>query len=199
MTASLILASTSKIRGDLLKNAGLEFTAIPADLDERAIEKPLAENGASPEDIALELANAKALAVAKQHPEALVVGADQVLAFENGRLNKAKSMAEARARLLDFSGKPHALHSSVAVAQGDQVLFATTSSAHLHVRELSETFLDWYLATAGDRILSSVGAYQLEGLGIQLFERIEGDYFTILGLPLLPLLHFFREQKRLIP
>ncbi|WP_068084453.1 Maf family protein [Polycladidibacter stylochi] len=195
--SNLVLASGSQIRATLLKNAGLTLTIDPADIDERSLEAKLSEKGASPEEIALELAKEKAIHVSKRQPQQLVIGADQVLSFEDIRLNKPKNMAEAQQRLRDFSGKSHQLHSAICVALNGTSLFQATSTANLFVRKLEEAFLDWYMHNSGESILQSVGAYQLEGIGIQLFEKIEGDYFTILGLPLLQLLNFLRSEGHL--
>lgn len=190
----LILASGSAVRASLLKNAGLSFEVDPAKVDERALEEPMLQGGASPSEIAKELARAKALDVSAHRPGKLVIGADQVLDFEGQRLTKPENLEAARRQLVAFSGNVHSLHSAVCVAHDGQVVWETISTAELSVRELSSVFLDEYIDRAGEKILSSVGAYQLESLGVQLFDRIEGDYFTVLGLPLLPLLDFLRSQ-----
>ena len=191
----LVLASKSKVRRTLLEAAGIPVEVDPANIDERAAEAPHA--GASPEKIALLLAREKALAIARRRPGALVLGADQTLALGNRRFSKPAMISAAREQLVSLSGKTHALHAGVAVARGDAILFETVATAHLTMRALSNDALDVYLSAAGERILSSVGAYQLEGLGAHLFEKIEGDHFTILGLPLLPLLAFFRREGML--
>ncbi|WP_310621954.1 Maf family nucleotide pyrophosphatase [Flexibacterium corallicola] len=196
---SLILASASKIRGELLKNAGLTFKTDPAQVDERELEKPLLEANASPEGLAAALARAKALEVSSRNEGSMVIGADQILAFEGNRLTKPENMAAARSQLEKFSGKSHRLYSAVCVVRNGETLWETVTYADLHVRDLSANFLDWYLEAAGNDILSSVGAYQLEAVGLQLFEKIEGDYFTILGLPLLPLLSFLRQNEVVLP
>jgi septum formation protein len=190
----LVLASASGARIALLKNAGIEFTARAAGIDERAIEAPLAESRIAAPGIALALAEAKALDVAAREPEALVVGADQILAAGGERWNKPASFGEARAQLLALSGRTHTLHTAVAVVHGKAVLWRHEDAAHMHMRVLSPDLIESYLARIGDLALKSVGAYQLEGPGIQLFDRIDGDYFTILGLPLLPLLGFLRSE-----
>jgi septum formation protein len=190
----LVLASASSARIALLKNAGIEFTARAAEIDERAIEAPLAESRIAASGIALALAEAKALSVAVQEPDALVIGADQILAAGGGRWNKPASLSEARAQLLALSGRIHTLHSAVAVVHNKAVLWRHEDAAHMHMRVLSPELIESYLARVGDLALKSVGAYQLEGPGIQLFDRIDGDYFTILGLPLLPLLKFLRSE-----
>ncbi|MEH0070813.1 Maf family protein [Pannonibacter sp. Pt2-lr] len=196
---TLVLASGSSIRATLLRNAGLDFAVDPAGVDEREIERPLLEAGAGPQEIAHVLGKAKALDVALRRPGDLVIGADQVLGLGSTRFTKPADLAAARAQLALLAGKAHDLHSSVVVAQGGQVLWSHVSTARLHMRALSDAELDAYLAAAGAAALSSVGCYQLEGLGIRLFERIEGDYFTILGLPLLPLLGFLREKGEIHP
>lgn len=185
---ALVLASGSRIRATLLANARLDFTVDPATVDERAVEAPLLEAGFPPEDIAQVLAEAKALDVAGRRPQDLVIGADQVLGLGNARFTKPADMEAARRQLLDLSGKTHELHSAVVLARGGEVLWRHVSTARLTMRALSPAEIGRYLALAGDAVLSSVGCYQLENVGVRLFERIEGDYFTILGLPLLPLL-----------
>ncbi|MBO0132700.1 MULTISPECIES: Maf-like protein [Agrobacterium] len=194
MKQELILASSSASRQMLMRNAGLTFSAIPADIDERALDEQLERDGASPEEVALELAKAKALAVSKLHPAALVLGCDQTMALGTRVYHKPKTMAEAEAHLLSLSGKVHRLNSAAVLTQGGEVLWQTVSSAELAVRILSAEFVSRHLQRVGDSALTSVGAYQLEGEGIQLFTSIEGDYFTILGLPLLPLLSKLRDM-----
>jgi septum formation protein len=191
---SLILASGSRARQSLLANAGIPFEPLPADIDERAAERPLAETGAPPEDIAVALALAKALAVSERRSSDLVIGADQVLAIEGERLVKPDDMDAGRRQLLRLSGKTHALHTAIAGVRSGEILWQHAETALMTMRQLSPAFVGGYLAEAGPTALDSVGVYQLEGRGVQLFERIEGDYFAILGLPLLPLLRFLREQ-----
>lgn len=192
---ALVLASGSKIRAELMKNAGLAIEIDPADVDERAVEAPLLEAGFPPEDLASVLAEAKANDVSDRRKSDLVVGADQILAFEGKRRTKPDDMEAARRQLLSFSGKTHELHSAVVISENGEAVWRHVSTARLTMRELTPEFIGHYLAAAGDDVLSSVGAYQLEGLGVQLFEKIEGDYFTILGLPLLPLLAELRTRK----
>nr|WP_295978169.1 Maf-like protein [uncultured Agrobacterium sp.] len=194
MKQELILASSSASRQMLMRNAGLTFSAIPADIDERALDERLERNGASPEEVALELARAKALAVGSLYPEALVLGCDQTMALGARVYHKPKTMAEAEAHLLSLSDKVHRLNSAAVLVLNGEVLWQTVSSAELAVRTLSAEFVSRHLQRVGDRALTSVGAYQLEGEGIQLFTSIEGDYFTILGLPLLPLLSKLRDM-----
>ena len=190
---ALVLASGSRIRAELLENAGLSITADPADLDERAVEEPLLKAGFSPEDLALVLAEAKSKDVSERRPGDLVIGADQILAFEGKRHTKPETMEAARRQLLAFSGKTHELLSAVVVSKDGEAVWRHVSTARLTMRDLSPAFIGHYLARVGDVALSSVGAYQLEGPGVQLFEKIEGDYFTVLGLPLLPLLAELRK------
>ena len=194
MKQELILASSSASRQMLMRNAGLTFSAIPADIDERALDEQLEKNGAKPEEVALELARAKALAVSALHPQALVLGCDQTMALGARVYHKPKNMAEAEAHLLSLSGKVHRLNSAAVLARDGDVVWQTISSAELSVRTLSAEFVSRHLQRVGEKALSSVGAYQLEGEGIQLFTSIEGDYFTILGLPLLPLLMKLRDM-----
>jgi septum formation protein len=196
LTASrprIVLGSTSSVRISLLEKAGVSFVARAAPIDERSVEAPLIAAGTPPLRIAETLAAAKALAAGAADPGALTIGADQVLEAEGRRWTKPATMDEARSQLLTLAGGTHALHSAVAVAQERVVVWHDVETARLTMRKFSEAFLDAYLAAVGADALRSVGAYQLEGRGIQLFEKIEGDYFTILGLPLLPLLAFLRQ------
>ncbi len=195
MTSELILASASASRQMLMRNAGLTFSSIPAQIDERAIDTKLKQDGAAPEVIALELAKAKAIAVSLLHPEAFVIGSDQTMSLGDRIYHKAKDMAQAHANVLSLSGKTHRLNCGVALAKNGAVIWDTVSIAKMTVRELSADYVSRYLERSGSQVLSSVGAYQLEGEGIQLFSSIEGDYFTILGLPLLPLLAQLRELR----
>ncbi|MCW1995061.1 septum formation protein [Bradyrhizobium diazoefficiens] len=189
----LILASQSSARKMLLANAGLEFIAITADIDERGVQA--ASKLSSPRDIGLLLAREKAKAVSANHPGSHVIGADQTLAFGERLFNKPAGRAQAMAQLRDLAGNCHELNSAVAVAHDGKIVFEDVSVARMTMRQMSEAELSAYLDAAGDAVTTSVGAYQLEGLGIHLFERIEGDHFTILGLPLLPLLAFLRSEQ----
>ena len=192
----IVLASASRARREMLAAAGVAFTVEAAEIDEPAIRKKLLANAepASPVKIAEVLARAKAEDVSRRHPGSLVIGADQVLALGTELLTKAKDDAAARATLAKLKGRMHELHSAVALAEDGKVTWGHVATARLQMRAFSDAFLDEYLLRAGDRIGQSVGAYELEGPGVQLFERIEGDYFTILGLPLLPLLEELRAR-----
>jgi septum formation protein len=190
----LILASGSSSRRALLENAGLEFEVMPAELDERAAETPLLQAGAAVEDIALALAIAKATMVSEAHAGALVIGGDQMLDLDGERLTKQADMEEARHQLLKLSGKTHTLHSAVACVRDGEIVWQHVEPAHMTMRKLTPQFIGRYLAAVGPNALSSVGAYQIERRGIQLFEKIDGDFFAILGLPLLRLLAFLRAQ-----
>lgn len=192
MTDRIILASGSRYRKELLENAGVAFSVEAADVDERAVEAPLARSGAGPQDVASVLAEAKALEVSTRFPEAYVIGADQTLSLGERIFHKSADMEEARRNLLSLSGRTHHLNSAIAVARAGDTLWRHVEVVDMTMRELAPEFIGRYLARAGDRALSSVGAYQIEGEGIQLFERIEGDYFAIVGLPLLPLLATLR-------
>lgn len=189
----IILASGSSFRKALLANAGVPFTAIPADVDERAIEAPLENSGTTPEEVALILAEAKALNVSESHPGALVIGCDQTLSLEGRIFHKPRDKEDARRHLLDLSGKTHQLNSAVVLVRDGEVLWSDVPIALLTMRKLDPGFIGRHLAAVGDKALESVGAYQIEGQGIQLFEKIDGDYFTIVGLPLLPLLKELRK------
>ncbi len=193
MMASVVLASRSAARGRLLAAAGVSFVTEPADIDERAIEAAAVAEGPGPMDLALRLAEEKAAVVARRRPDALVIGADQTLDLDGECLSKPASLDEARAQLMRLRGRVHRLHAAVCTlgcASGQ--VFRHVSSARLAVRPFSEAFLEDYLEGCGTRVLESVGGYHLEGHGIQLFEAVEGDFFTILGLPMLPLLRHLR-------
>jgi septum formation protein len=191
----LILASTSKSRARILEAAGLAFIVEPPGLDEAVMRQAVSGEGSlAPHDVAEVLARAKAEAVSELAPKAYVIGADQVLALGDKILAKPDNMEVARGQLLDLRGRTHTLHTAVAVATAGDTIWAETTIATLHMRKLTPEFIGRYLAATGDEALSSVGAYQLEGLGAQLFDKIEGDYFSILGLPLIPLLDTLRRE-----
>ena len=194
MPAPLILASASPSRRQLLSNAGLSFEIEPSGVDEDEVTRSLLGERASPQDIATTLAEMKAVRVSSRHGAAMVIGADSTLAC-NGRLfDKPATLAAARQQLLALAGQTHELSSSVVVAKAGVRLWHWSERARLTMRPFTESFVDAYLARAGHAVCASVGAYQLEGLGAHLFSRIEGDYFTILGLPLLPLLSFLADH-----
>ena len=188
----LVLASRSAPRLEMLEAAGLPVEISLPDLDERAVETAAGPLG--PAEAAMLLAREKARAVARQKPGRLVIGADQTLALGRRRFDKPRDHAAARAQLRELSGNTHQLRSAVAVVRGAQVLWEAVDTASLTMRSLSDAFLDAYFDAAGAAVLESVGAYQLEKLGIHLFERIEGDHFTILGLPLFKLIAFLRRN-----
>ena len=191
----LVLASQSRARQMLLGNAGLAFEAMPADIDERAVQE---KSGLlEPGEIAELLAQQKALFISAKMPDRYVIGADQTLALGQRLFSKPGGRVQAAEQLRALAGNTHELHSAVAVACGGKVLFSDVSVARMTMRQLSGDEIRTYLDTAGDYVTTSVGAYQLEGLGVHLFERIDGDHFTILGLPLLPLLAFLRGQGQL--
>jgi len=198
MSAPVILASKSVARAQLLAGAGVPFETAVAGVDEDAVKAGLLAQGASPRDIADALAELKAIRISGRQP-GLVVGADQTLEFEGRLYDKALDVPEARARLLALRGKRHQLHSAVVVARDGAPIWRDLVSATLTMRDFSEAFLDDYLAAEGEAALGSVGCYRLEGPGAQLFSKIEGDYFAILGLPLLGLLDLLRRHEVLLP
>jgi septum formation protein len=190
---TLVLASGSASRRRMLEAAGLVFDIDVPRVDEDAAKASLRVEGLMPRDQADALAELKALAVSRRRP-GFVIGGDQMLAIEGATLDKPKDMAEARAHLERLRGKTHQLMCAAVVAREGAVIWRHVDTPRLKMRDFSDAFIDQYLAEAGEAVLSSVGAYQLEGLGAQLFERVEGDYFSVLGLPLLPLLAFLREH-----
>lgn len=191
----LILASQSRARQTLLANASIEFESEPAAIDERAVQQ--ASGLTAPGEVAGLLAGEKARVVSTRRHGHYVVGADQTLALGTRIFNKPEGRAQAADQLRALSGRCHQLHSAIAVACDGKLLFEHVSVARMTMRQLNDVQIDAYLAAAGSVVTSSVGAYQLEGLGVHLFERIEGDHFTILGLPLLPLLTFLRGEHLL--
>ncbi len=188
---TLVLASSSPFRRMLLQNAGLTFESHAADIDEREIEA--SEDSAGPEAVAGILARAKAQDVSRHFPDALVIGSDQMMSLGDRVYHKARNRHEARENLMSLSGRTHRLNSAVAVVRNGNVVWEHIAYAELTARELTGEFVDRYLDRIGDKAFSSVGGYQMEGEGIHLFSAIEGDYFTILGLPMLPLLEELRR------
>lgn len=187
-----ILASGSVVRQRMLRNAGFEFEICSADIDERSIQKNLEQDNRSTEEIALALGIEKARFVAEKFPDKYVIGSDQMLVFENQILNKSVSLAEAKDKLLKLSGQTHQLISAAAIVKNDELIWSHVDKANLVMRDLSEQDIDDYLDKAGHEVLTSVGAYKLEEYGSWLFEKVEGDFFTILGFPLLPFLGFVK-------
>jgi septum formation protein len=189
---AIILASGSKVRADLLRAAAIDFEIVRPLADEEDLKIGLREKGLPPAGQALALAEGKCLSVARIHPD-FVIGADQILCFEGQAIDKAVSVAEARTRLLAMRSKEHQLLSGVVIAKDGEIVWRNQAVSRLWMRDFSEDYLDGYLARCGEQALSSVGCYQLENEGVQLFSRIEGDYFAILGLPLLDVLNALRD------
>jgi len=189
----LILASASTARRAVLAGAGLRFAVRPAAIDEVAVKQAARSEGVDATAAALRLADAKAAEIARAEPQALVIGADQILACDGTWYDKPKDLAAARRQLLALRNRTHELATAVVCRAGDRVLWRHAALPRLTMRAFSEPFLDAYLAAEGTLVLGSVGAYRLEGPGVQLFARVEGDHVTILGLPLLPLLEFLRS------
>lgn len=193
----LILASRSAARRTMLADAGVPFSIQVADVDEDAVKA--AHDPADAAGLAVELARVKALAVSRHDADAWVLGADQTLAFDGGLVSKAPSLDAARVRLAAMRGRAHHLHSGAALARNGQIVWSGVDTATMRVRDFSDAFLDAYLAAEGESLLACVGSYRLEGMGSQLFERVEGDYFTVLGLPLWPVLAELRRAGVLKP
>ena len=193
----VVLASGSASRAAILEGAGVAFETLRAGVDETAIKTELLAAGAAPRHIAEQLAARKSQAASRMRPDSLVIGADQTLELDGELVDKATSLAEARARLAALRGRTHVLHAAVAAAEGGEVVWRSVESPALKARDFSDGFLEAYLARAGEKVLASVGCYFLEGEGAQLFERIEGDYFAVLGLPLLPVLAMLRDRGAL--
>jgi septum formation protein len=193
MSGTVVLASASRFRAALLDRAGVAFETVPSRIDERAVEQAVGDSGVTPEELAVILAEAKAVDVGSRFADRLVIGSDQTLSLDGEALHKVADMEEARRRLLTLSGRTHSLHSAVVLARAGEVVWRHNSTARMTMRRLQPAFIGRHLARVGSGVLSSVGAYQIEGEGIQLFERIEGDFFTIIGLPMLPLLDALRR------
>jgi len=198
MAEPVILASASTARARLLDAAGVPFSIEPAAIDEERIKRRSREAGSSAMSCAQALAVEKARDVSAHHPEALVIGADQILVAGDEWFDKPTNLAEARAQLLSLRGRSHVLATAAYVVRGDKQLWHATCAPEMTMRSFSEAFLDRYIAAEGDALLGSVGAYRLEGLGVQLFERMIGDHFAGLGLPLLELLDFLRSRGVLL-
>ena len=192
MPETVVLASASPFRRKMLEDAGVAVETARPGIDERAVEAAVEGSGITPEELAAILAEAKALDVSERMPGRLVVGADQTLSLGDEVLHKARDMEEARRRLLALSGRTHQLNSAAVLARDGQVLWRHVGVARLTMRPLDPAFVGRHLSRVGDKVLGSVGAYQIEGEGIQLFEAVEGDHFTIIGLPLIPLLSSLR-------
>lgn len=195
----IVLASGSATRAAMLREAGVAVTADPPAIDEEEVKAALKADGAAAGDVAETLAELKAMRVSRRHPGALVIGADQMLECGDVWFDKPPDADHARAQLMALRGKTHTLVSSAVGVRDGARLWHETDRARLAMRNFSEDFLDGYLAQCGPDILGSVGAYRLEGVGAQLFHKVEGDFFTILGLPLLPLLEWLRAQGILKP
>ncbi len=191
----LILASASPWRATMLKNAGLAIETIPANIDERAIEAALDGTGTTPKEVALILSQAKAQEVSERHPSAFVIGSDQTLSFNDEILHKPANMEEAARRLLLLSGQTHILNSAVALANRGETVWSHVATSRITFRTLDPGFIGRHLAAVGKNALGSVGAYQIEGMGAQLIETFEGDFFSVIGLPLLPVLEELRQRK----
>jgi len=196
VTSGIVLASKSAARRAVLDGAGVAYEAITAGVDEDAVKAAMLAEGANAREIADALAELKAIKVSRSHP-GFVVGADQTLELKGVLYDKAETVEEARARLRLLRGKPHKLHSAVVVAKDGAPIWREVVTATLTMRDFSDAFLDDYLADEGQAALGSVGCYRLEGRGVQLFSRIDGDYFTILGLPLMGLLDLLRRHGEL--
>jgi septum formation protein len=192
----IVLASASAVRARVLRDAGLAFTVAPSGVDEDSVKLGLLAAGAGPRAIAEALAEAKALA-APAAPEDLVIGADQTLDLDGELIDKAETLPAARARLARLRGRGHTLHAAAAVAREGEIIWRGLASPTLTMRSFSDRFLDAYLRDSGEGLLSSVGCYHLERLGAQLFESVEGDYFAVLGLPLIGLLAALRQAGAL--
>ncbi len=191
---NLVLASASPSRRAMLEAAGLDCVIDPPAVDEDSIKQAMRADGAGPADVAEALAEMKAKQVSRRHPNAMVVGADQMLECGTVWFDKPVDRDHARGHLQALRGKSHRLIASVVVVQNEARQWHFNGSVTLTMRPFSDGFLDNYLDRAGDRVLTSVGAYQLEGIGAQLFNKVDGDYFTVLGLPLLPLLDYLRTR-----
>ncbi len=199
MNYSIILASGSAARRNMLLSAGVKFDTKPADLDELSIIDQLQAQGESVAIIAKKLAYEKALSVSTLFPQALVIGSDQTLEVEKKLMSKSSSLPQAIEKLKELRGRAHLLHSSVCVVRDGQALFEHTDTARMVMHDFDDDFLDLYAVRDSDALLSCVGGYKIEGMGAWLFERVEGDHYTIMGMPLLPLLTFLRTECGVLP
>lgn len=199
MTATIILASASQARKAMLASAGISFSVERPTVDESLIKQRLKSNGADAAAVAQALALEKALDVSRRHRQALAIGSDQMLVCDGRWFDKPNDRSEAKAQLKALRGRRHELISAVAVVSNEKCLWHHVERAELSMRAFSDAFLDEYLDRVGGDALQSVGAYQIEGLGAQLFETIRGDHFTIMGMPLLPLLDFLRSRDAVTP
>jgi septum formation protein len=190
----IILASSSRARTKLLLNAGVDHVCDPPHVNEKAIKASWAGR---PEALARELARTKALTVSARHTDALVIGADQILTLGSHVIDKPETVEAVREQLVRLRGREHRLISAVAVAHGSDIVWDLVDTAHMHMRTFSDEFIDDYVARVGESVIGSVGAYHLENMGAQLFDRVEGDFFTILGLPLIALLNYLRTHEAL--
>ena len=198
MSQRIILASQSTARQAMLRNAGVEFEAKPARIHEEAIMASFQAEGANPNDIVDALAEYKALRVAGSDPIGLVIGSDQILVCDKKIYSKARTIDEARSKLIELRGKPHQLMSAAVIFEDGKPVWRTVGRAQLFMRDFSDAFLDDYLEQSGSDILSSVGCYFLEDRGVSLFSRVQGDYFTVLGFPLLDVLEFLRGRGAIL-
>jgi septum formation protein len=197
--AELILASASAARIGMLRAAGLAFKIVPADIDENSILATMVRQKNSASDIALRLSEAKALEISKSYPSALVIGSDQILEFEGDILQKSADREAAKIKLLKMRGKAHRLISAVCVVRQGEVLWNFLQEAHLKMHDFDHDFAARYMERAEDALTKCVGGYEIEGAGAALFESVEGNHFTIMGMPLLPLLNYLRDQHRIEP
>ena len=197
-TSAVILPSGSRSRAAMLSASGLDIQIQPAELDETSVKNACRDQGKSVDFVAAQLAREKAAAISAANEDVYVIGADQMLDCDGQWFDKPPDLEAAAESLIKLRGRSHDLVTSASIVRNGEEVWRLTDRATLHMRDFSDRFLDQYLSDVGELALTSVGAYQLEGRGAQLFERIEGDYFTILGLPLLPLLSYLREQE-LIP